>query len=818
MSSPVTDSIVVHVSVEHADPKKARQLTVRVPSNAPSVVFEIKRALANLKEDKVDPLFSRVRLVQDVDDISLPYSVIVHRRVARDPFWTVNVLPISEKKEHTKQAKVDPTDSGIDLKFILEPVLGVKAEHIKLYVVRAGFATRVEVRDGDILQNSGITNGSSLLYMLEVPSIDPGHGAVHRTNLVLTEFDDPKNRDMGSVLKHSFTTFASKRLLGTRSFNKDGSRGPYQWLTYAQVQKRVNDFGQGLSNLGVKKPDTIGIMSNNRTEWDVTDFTCGVFGFVSVPLYDTLGPDAVEYIIKHASISTVVVNYASLKQVARVRSRCPSLINVVLMDDTAADKLWLTEGGSGYTHLMSAVEKLGQDRPTFAIPQQSPDDIYTICYTSGTTGNPKGAVLSHRNVVSAAAASNERMPKELQGDSEIVFSYLPLAHIYERLLESTTIMAGHAIGFSTGDNLKLVEDVAELKPSLFPGVPRVWQRVYDRVNAQLNESSLVARSLFRTAYATKLQQIRTSSAQPTFLGDRVVFKKIAARFGGNVKLMISGAAPLNPRIAEFMRIACQTHFVEGYGLTETCAVSTLMSITDGAYGVAGSPATCVEVKLVDVPDMEYLTTDRPYPRGEIWVRGPNIFKGYFKQPDITAECMTNDGWFMTGDVGLWLPDGNLKIIDRKKNIFKLSQGEYIRPEYIESVYKQTASIANIYVHGDSTQNSLVAIIVPNLEILAKDFPDLAPKHRSLADWAADSKIAAYTQNQMAIVAKKAKLRGFEIVKHIHLATDEPTVENGLLTPSFKLKRHEMKKKYEKEIAAMYAREEQQPASTIQAKL
>jgi long-chain acyl-CoA synthetase len=275
-----------------------------------------------------------------------------------------------------------------------------------------------------------------------------------------------------------------------------------------------------------------------------------------------------------------------------------------------------------------------------------------------------------------------------------VFSYLPMAHIYERSVDLASIDGGRALGFSQGDHAKLAEDVAELKPTIFPGVPRVWQRMYDRINAQVADSNFISRQLFERGLAAKSDALAHGVKDST-IWDRLVFSKVAGKFGGNLKLLISGAAPISQSIAEFIHIAFQAPMLEGYGLTETCATLTLGSLDSPNMGRSvGIPLPCNEVKLVDVPDMGYLSSDQPQPRGEIWVRGFNVFSGYFKLPEVTAECLTDDGWFQTGDVGMWLPNGSLKIIDRKKNLFKLSQGEYIRPEHIEGVYKQCKSAAD----------------------------------------------------------------------------------------------------------------------------
>jgi len=598
-------------------------------------------------------------------------------------------------------------------------------------------------------------------------------------------------------------------------------------------------------------------MSPNQAEWLIADLACSCQGFVAVPLYDTLGPDAVDFIIGHAEVRAVVCSFNNLAQMWKLKqSKKGSLEYVILMDDnlrpqeqrlvatvtgTALPAAASTPQGKqqkgaakavqpnathaghnhahhpthaesskepiGLTHLFSRVEALGKSRP-FPDNVPRPSDIFTICYTSGTTGNPKGAVVLHSNMIACLAGIEDRMPPEVEGEYETLFSYLPLAHIYERIMEHSTVTRGHAIGYFQGDTLKLVDDVAELKPSIFPGVPRVWQRVYDRIKGQIEEGSFVKRWLFQKAYAAKQESLARGDpfpGQPSFW-DKLVLSKVAARFGGNVKTTISGAAPMSSSISEFLKIALLAHYAEGYGLTETCGALSTISMYDHQYGQVGSPVSCSEVKLVDVPDMCYLTTDKPCPRGEIWIRGPNVFAGYYKDPAKTAECMEDDGWFRTGDVGIWRPDGNLQIIDRAKNIFKLAQGEYIRPEFIEGIYKQNKYVANIFVHGDSKQDYLVAVVVPNFENLipwaeASGLKDIAKNQEALCK---DPRVIKFLDESLKATAVSGQLRGFEVVKKLILTNSDFTVDNGLLTPTFKLKRFAVQQAYQKAIDGVYS--------------
>jgi len=274
-------------------------------------------------------------------------------------------------------------------------------------------------------------------------------------------------------------------------------------------------------------------------------------------------------------------------------------------------------------------------------------------------------VLTQANIVAAATGIEERASPEEKSVEQVLFSYLPLAHIYERCMQANIVMQCNCLGFSQGDPLKLVEDVGQLRPTIFPGVPRVWQRIYDRVHAQVAAGGMIKSTLFNQAYKSKVGKLHRGELDADALlrhgaWDAIIFSKIAALFGGRVNLMASGAAPLSTKVGEFMRTAFNAHFVEGYGLTETGAALTCSARDDCYYGQVGTPLDCNLVKLVDVPDMEYLSTDLPAPRGEVWVCGANVFQGYFKQPDVTAEVFETDPqgrkWFKTGDIGQPTPN------------------------------------------------------------------------------------------------------------------------------------------------------------------
>ena len=406
--------------------------------------------------------------------------------------------------------------------------------------------------------------------------------------------------------------------------------------------------------------------------------------------------------------------------------------------------------------------------------------------------------------MSAINAFYIRAPEEyVRGNDDAVLSYLPLAHIYEKGVELFCTRVGARIGYFSGSTDTLLEDIQELQPTMFAGVPRVFQKIQDKTLAEVGKSNFIRRFLFNSAYAAKQSAIQQGLPPPA-LWEKLVISKIKAKFGGKIRVCLSGSAPLSSKTADFMKTCLADLVGEGYGLTETAASGTSTD-PDDPLGNVGTATPTVEIKLVDVQDMNYLTTDKPNPRGEIWIRGTSVFKGYYRNPAKSNEVLTNDGWFATGDVGLWTQDGKLKIIDRKKNIFKLAQGEYIRPEYIENVYKMSPYIANVFVYGDSNTTFLVGIVVPDFEVIedwAKQngLGNIATDYKALCK---NDKLINLIRLDMERVAKQEELIGFEKVKRFILYDEDFSIENGLLTSTMKLKRHQAKLAFKQPIDKLY---------------
>ncbi|VAH62235.1 unnamed protein product [Triticum turgidum subsp. durum] len=526
---------------------------------------------------------------------------------------------------------------------------------------------------------------------------------------------------------------------------------------------------------------------------------CNAHGVYCVPLYDTLGAGAIEFILCHAEVE---IAFAEEKKVAELLKTFPKstefLKTIVSFGKvTQEQKEEVSKYGLSIYSWDEFISLAGDQE--FDLPVNQRTDTCTIMYTSGTTGDPKGVLISNASIICLIAGVDRLLNSvnERLEETDVYMSYLPLAHIFDRVVEELFMFHGASIGFWRGDVKLLVEDIGTLKPTILCAVPRVLDR------AKISAGGFIKSTMFNLAY--KFKQFRMMRGakhnEAAAICDKVVFSKVKEGLGGNVRVILSGAAPLATHVEEYLRVVTCAHVLQGYGLTETCAGS-FVSLPNqmSMIGTVGPPVPNIDARLESVPDMNYDALAST-PRGEICIKGETLFSGYYRREDLTEEVLV-DGWFHTGDIGEWQPDGSMKIIDRKKNIFKLSQGEYVAVENLENIYGVVSAIDSIWVYGNSFESFLVAVVNPNKEALES----WAEGNGTSGDFEAlceNPKAKEYILGELSKTGKEKKLKGFEFIRAVHLDPVPFDMERDLITPTYKRKRPQLLKYYQGAIDNMY---------------
>uniref|UniRef100_A0A668AY75 Arachidonate--CoA ligase n=1 Tax=Myripristis murdjan TaxID=586833 RepID=A0A668AY75_9TELE len=600
----------------------------------------------------------------------------------------------------------------------------------------------------------------------EVPHEDGGRRSMMGDSSKLLAHYHDDARTMYEVFQRGLHITGDGPCLGTRLPNQ-----PYKWLSYKEVTSRAEHLGSGLLHQGCQpNPNQfIGVFAQNRPEWIISELACYTYSMVVVPLYDTLGPDAIRYIINTAEISTVICDKAEKAQVLLgnvERQETPGLRRIILMD--AFDSELVERAESCGIHLQSLSE----------VEPPAPEDLSIVCFTSGTTGTVAEFIFPNQD--------------------DCLISFLPLAHMFERLIESVVYCHGGRIGFYQGDIRLLSDDMKALRPTIFPVVPRLLNRMYDKIFSQAN--SPLKRWLLNFAAKRKSAEVSSGIIRSDSIWDKIFFSKIQVSvFPLPASFTEYSPCTFSTSVDFCYSVSCWFVY-EAYGQTECTAGCTFTTPGDWTSGHVGAPLPCNLIKLVDVAEKNYFASKG---EGEVCVKGPNVFKGYLKDPERTAETLDADGWLHTGDIGKWLPNGTLKIIDRKKHIFKLAQGEYISPEKIENIYIRSEPVAQLYVHGDSLQSCLVGIVVPDPEVM----PEWAKKKGMLGtykDLCKNTLLKKAILEDLVRLGKANGLHSFEQVKNIYIHNEMFSIQNGLLTPTLKAKRPELKEFFKEKIENLYS--------------
>ncbi|KAG0268210.1 hypothetical protein DFQ27_007319 [Actinomortierella ambigua] len=554
----------------------------------------------------------------------------------------------------------------------------------------------------------------------------------------------PQPRTVYDAFQNGLRINPNADCLGDRSYHADtGSFSEYDWQSYATIHTRLTCFGSGLVHLhhqlfpemdeSARQQWIVGIWGPNRREWTIAGAGCCAYNLISVGLFDALEIEAIIFIINHSEMPVVVTSANHIIELLKNADRMPGLKAIISMgcqqefgaknvpgyDYVSSDvvfRTWADEKGIRILGF-SEVELLGELHGRKHVPPR-PDDLYTIAYTSGTTGVPRGAMVSHSNYIAFMAANEDTIPVN---KDDTVFNFSPLGHVFGRMMEAMAFSTGARAGYSSGSPLRLLEDMKALRPTLLPMVPRLLNRIYARLRMATVEAPGIVGALSRKAFSDKLNNLKSGKGLCHPLWDRLLFNNVRQVFGGSVRYI-----------------------------------------------------------MTDVPELNYLTTDRPFPRGEICIRGPTVIRGYLKDERMTREAID------------------------------LAQGEYVAAEKIENqLLAKVSLIQQIFVHGDSHESYLIAIVVPEPEIFLPFVKQILDTDISSSNSLAFREACSHPQMRSAMLqviidaGKALQLKGFEIPRAIFIEPTPFSIENGLITPTFKIKRHPIVQLYQKQLTTMY---------------
>jgi long-chain acyl-CoA synthetase len=564
---------------------------------------------------------------------------------------------------------------------------------------------------------------------------------------------------------------------------KDATGGWTQ-KTYSEVGDTVRKLSLGLIELGIEKGDKVAILSNTRVEWTYFDFAALTAGAVVVPIYQTNSAEECQYVLSNSDAKAVVVeDEEQIAKIREVRDRCPMLEHVIRIEGDSSDAI-----------SAEALADRGEDRTAAEWEERwrsiAAEDICTFIYTSGTTGPPKGCVISHGNYRSMCDMA---LGVDVLEEGEVTYLFLPLAHSFALLIQFLSFAVGGTLAYWERDPLKIVPNLSEVRPTYFPSVPRIFEKIYTAATSAVEKEGGLKKRVFDWAIGvgTKVRAAEREGRSPGPLlalqhriADKQVLSKIRGLFGGNLKQAVTGAAPINPAILEFFD-AAGILVVEGWGMTETSTAATVATPDSFKWGTVGKPFPGCQIKIAD--------------DGEILVKGPNVFQGYYKNEEATRETLV-DGWLHTGDIGEIDGDGYLKITGRKKDIIITAGGKNITPANLEAEIKQHPLVSQCVVIGDR-RPYLVALVTLDPEEAAK----YAAEHGLSDDVAAlagNADVRASIQAHIDEVNKKfarvEQVKKFEILPH------DLSQQGGELTPTMKVKRNVVADKYASDVDALYA--------------
>ncbi|ORY65261.1 uncharacterized protein BCR38DRAFT_340991 [Pseudomassariella vexata] len=583
----------------------------------------------------------------------------------------------------------------------------------------------------------------------------------------------------------------------------------YEYLTYNEYEKQVLSVGSGLRKLGMEKSDRVHIFAATSSHWLAMSHAAASQSMPIVTAYDTLGQEGLRHSMVATEAKAIFLDPHLLPTLSNVLKDATAVRYVIWNNQNQVKQEHIDSLKKNYSHItvlsFQELEQLGEDNPFDPVPP-TPEDLCCIMYTSGSTGTPKGVPLRHSNVI-AAVAGVSVVVQPFIGPGDGVLTYLPLAHILEFVFENASLYWGSTMGYGNPKTLSdtsvrhCAGDIREFKPSILVGVPAVWENVKKGITAKVGAGSPILQHMFWGALWAKNKLMATGLPGAGLL-DAIVFKKIKAATGGRLKLCMNGGGPVAKDTQRFISMAIAPMII-GYGLTETNAMGTLMNPLEWSSESHGAMPACIEVKLVDFPDAGYYAINKPNAQGEVWIRGPSVMQEYWKNEKETSEAIAPGGWFRTGDIGEWDHNGHLKLIDRKKNLVKTLNGEYIALEKLESIYRSATVVANICVYAEPTKAKPIAIIVPMEPALKKLAESIGVLDGSLEELVHNKKLQGAVLRELQSAGRQGGLSGIEIIDGVVVSDEEWTPQNGLVTAAQKLNRKGLVQKYEKEVAEAY---------------
>lgn len=586
----------------------------------------------------------------------------------------------------------------------------------------------------------------------------------------------------------------------------------YSFIDYPELLELVKNYSKGLVKLGLNpgQVDKLHIYAQTSHRWMQTFLAAQFQGIPIVTAYDTLGESGLTHSLLQTELKAIFTDNTLLALLVRPLKEATSVKYIIHFDEMDPNDKRMQ--GKYYGDAIAAKEKILKNRPDIkfisfnecvelgktskdiGFTKPSPEDLSCIMYTSGSTGPPKGVVLSQRNILAALGGISTNADRSLVTNNDRIIAFLPLAHIFELAFELVAFWWGGCLGYANVKTLtdascrNCQSDLVEFKPHIMVGVAAVWESVRKGVLAKIRKESAIVQKIFWTAYhakaAFKAYHIPGAGAFD------VIFKKVKAATGGELRYVLNGGSPISKDAQVFVSNLIAPMLL-GYGLTETCANTTIVEHKRFEYGTVGTLTGAITAKLIDVADAGYYAKNN---QGEILVTGPCVTKEYYKNEKETAEAFTPDGWFRTGDIGEWAPNGTLRIIDRKKNLVKTLNGEYIALEKLESVYRSNPVVLNLCAYADQSKVKPIAIILPNEANLKsfladeKVYSQLEADSKELAHLCDDKKVIKAVTKHLVQTGKSQGLKGIELIQTVVLLDDEWTPQNGFVTSAQKLQR------------------------------